>query len=85
MGAEEERRPAVRCVDARVEVARVGADAGSGVVLVHVEAEIAHVRRDPVGDRALIPGRARQCRELGEQRDDVVLRHAAILGRPTRS
>ena len=35
---------------------------------------------DPVGDSALVAGRARHRGELREERDDLVLRHAAILG-----
>ena len=85
VSAQEEGCPPVRRLDARVEVPRIGADPRSGVVLADVEAEIAHVRGDAIGHGALVTGRARQRGELGEQRDEVVVRHAAILGRTTRS
>ena len=84
MSAQEERRSAVGRLDAGVEVPRVRADSRAGVVLAHVEPEIAHVRGHLIRNRALVAGRARHCGELGEQRDDVVLSHAAILGRARR-
>ena len=82
--AQEERRPAVGRLDPRVEVPCVRADLRADRVLAHVEPEVAHVRADAIGDRALVAGRARHRGELGEQRDDVVVRHAAILGRARR-
>ena len=60
-------RRAVRGRDPAVDVPGVAAEASRGVVLVPVEAELVEVRGDPVGDRALPPGRARDRAELEEE------------------
>ena len=79
--AEEERRAAVGRAHPRVEVPGRRADPSAGVVLAHLEAEVADVRGDPVGDLALLTGRAGQRCKLGEERDDVAVGHGPILGR----
>lgn len=54
-----------------------------GVVLVDVESERAEVVRDPVGDLALLPGRARDRSQLDEELGDLsqALFHFAELMR----
>ena len=69
--------PSVACTRRRGSRGR--ADARASVVLAHVEAEVAQVRRDPIGDLALLAGRARQSGELREEGDDVVVGHGPIL------
>ena len=75
--AEEDRRPGGRRLEPRVQVSDGGADLGARPVLVHVERTVAQVRRDDVGDRPLLTGRARDRRQLGEELED--LGHFAIL------
>src|SRR6266511_3395196 len=82
MGAEEKRCPKlVAGRDARVEIARIRADPLARIVFGDVETEAAQVRGDPIGNHALLARRARQSRKLGEEGDELVLGHPAILGR----
>ena len=81
--AEEERcaSPVPVRLDARIEIPDRRADRRTRVVLVDVEAQIAKVPHDRVGDRALFPGGARERGELREQiqnvrRDEPILRGA---------
>ena len=85
MGTEENRCPRLgRGLDPGVEVARVGPDSWPGVVFGNLEAYVTQVRRNPVGDHALLTGWAGENSELREERDDLVVGHSAILGRETR-
>ena len=70
MRAEEERHAVRGRLDPRVQVSRVRPDLRAGVVLVHVEGEIAEVGGHAVGDLALLARRAPQRGQLGEERDD---------------
>ena len=84
VGAEEDRRPggAVGRRDPAEDVAHGGVDPCSGVVLVVVEAERLQVVEDAVRDRALLPRRARQRRQLEKQGEHIRCptgSHAAIL------
>ena len=85
MRAEEERLAVRRRLEARVEIPDRRADLGSASVLVDLEAAIPEEPRHAVGDLPLLAGRARHRSQLHEQRDDVVLGHAPILGLTTRS
>src|SRR5207253_10240054 len=78
---EEDRNAAApgRRLEPAEEVPRRRADLRPGVVLVDVEAELAQVERDAVGDLALLARRARQRGEVGEELDDV--RNEQILER----
>jgi len=82
MRAEEDRNAAaaVRRLEPAEEVPRRRADLRAGVVLVDVEAELAQVERDAVGDLALLARRARQRGKVGEELDDV--RNQQILEAP---
>ena len=57
MGAEHDAALAAPG-DPREQVAGVGAGGRSGVVLLDLESDPAELRGDPVGARALVPGRA---------------------------
>ena len=74
--AEEDRRSAVRPAGQPAqEVARVGVDAGAGIVLLDLEAQGAELGRDTIGDRALVSrwtGDRAQLREEVERRGHVV-------------
>jgi len=61
--AEEERRSLRGRLDAGIDVPEV--------VLVRLEAEIAQVARDGIGDGALLAGRARDRRELEKEVDQL--------------
>ena len=71
--AEEDRRPAAVPVrpDAAVEVAHVRADGRAGVVLVDGQAEVPQIARDRVRNGTLLARRARDCRQLGEEVEDL--------------
>jgi len=74
MCTEEERRPSsAGRLQTRIEVSRVGPDPRTGVVLVHVDAEPSQVRRNAIGDNALLTRRARQRGELREELENVGL------------
>ena len=71
MRAEEQRHAVRGRLDPRVQVPRVRPDLGAGVVLVHLEREIAKVRGHAIGDLALLARRAPERGQLGEERDDL--------------
>ena len=69
-----------RRLEPHVDVAHRRADLGAAAVLVRLEAEIAQIAQDDVGDGALLARRARDRGELEKQLEGAARRtHASIL------
>jgi len=71
MRAQEHGLAGGRRVETDEDVAGGGGDRRAGVVLVGLEAAVAQVPDDAVGDRALLPGWARLGCELEEEIEDL--------------
>jgi hypothetical protein len=68
VSAEEDRRSTLEpSRQPAQQVARVGVDARAGVVFLDLDAQGAQLGGDTIGDRTLVPGRARDCAELREE------------------
>ena len=70
MRAEEDRRAALGAARGSAEVPDRRADLRARLVLVDAEAERAQLSGDTVCDVALLPRRARQRAQLGEEVED---------------
>ena len=77
--AQQKRLTCGLRLQAAEHVARVRADPGTGVVLVGGEPAVAQIAQHEVGDATLLPGRARDRRELGEQIEDLRRHRGKIL------